>query len=78
MAKAQLEFNLTRNVEDNKKVFFKYIDGNKQCKNNIIPLQNEDGHLENRNRDKAEMCNAFFVFEIFLSMFQQENVFNTA
>lgn len=56
--------------EDNKRSFLKYIDGNRQCKNNIILLQ-DDGHLKKQEQDKAEMCNALSVFEIVLSMFQQ-------
>lgn len=36
-----------RIVGDNKRVFFKYIDDNKQCKNNICSVQDVDGHLTN-------------------------------
>lgn len=46
---------------DKKEGFFKYINGNRQCENNISPLQDEDGLLTNRNRDKAEVFKAFFA-----------------
>ncbi|KAJ7395802.1 hypothetical protein BTVI_151811 [Pitangus sulphuratus] len=60
VAKAQLELKLARNLGDNKK-FFKYINGNRQCRKIIGPFQDEDGHLMNRNRDKSEVFNAFFA-----------------
>lgn len=46
---------------DNERTFFKYIDGNKQCKNNICSVQDVDGHLTNRDMDKAEVLNTFFA-----------------
>lgn len=48
-------------MDNKKEVFFKYINGNRQCKNNISPLQDKDGHLTNRDRDKAEVFKAFFA-----------------
>lgn len=46
-----------------KRVFFKYINGNRQCKNNISPLQDEGGCLTNgdTDMDKTEMFNVFFA-----------------
>ncbi|KAF4793609.1 hypothetical protein TURU_109620 [Turdus rufiventris] len=41
--------------------FFKYINGKRQCRNYINELQDEGGHLTNRNIDKAEVFNAFFA-----------------
>ncbi|KAJ7412607.1 hypothetical protein BTVI_45938 [Pitangus sulphuratus] len=61
-AKAELELKLGRNVGDNKKSFKKYVNSKRQCRNNIGPLQDDDGHLTNREIDKAEMFNAFFAF----------------
>ncbi|KAJ7413813.1 hypothetical protein WISP_88137 [Willisornis vidua] len=60
MAKAQLELKLDRNVGTLKRVFFKYINGNRQYRNTTSPSLDEDGHLKNRTRDKAGMFNAFF------------------
>ncbi|KAJ7399987.1 hypothetical protein BTVI_109646 [Pitangus sulphuratus] len=54
-------FKVTRNVEGNKKTFFKDINGNRQYRINIGLLQDEDGHLIDRDRDKAEVFNAFFA-----------------
>ncbi|KAJ7403656.1 hypothetical protein BTVI_75840 [Pitangus sulphuratus] len=63
-AKAQLELKLVRNVGDNKNekiTFFKYINGNMQYRNIIGPLQDENGHLTDRDRGKAEVFGAFFA-----------------
>lgn len=51
VAKAQLELKLPG-----------HIDGKKQCKNNINPLQDEDGHLTNRERHNAEVFNRFLAY----------------
>ncbi|KAF4795426.1 hypothetical protein TURU_093430 [Turdus rufiventris] len=59
--KAQLELKLAKNAVDNKKTSIKYINGKSQCRSNISPLQDEDGHLTNRDMDRAEVLNAFFV-----------------
>lgn len=42
--KAHLEMKLPRNVGVIKS-FFKYINCNRQCRNNFCPLQDEDGCL---------------------------------
>lgn len=34
---------------------------NRKCKNNIGQLQDEDGHLTNRDKDRAELFNTFFA-----------------
>lgn len=51
---------------ETKKRFLKYINGKRQCRNNNSFLQDEDGHITNRDMDKAEVFNAFFasVFNI--------------
>ncbi|NXB47098.1 RTJK polymerase, partial [Leucopsar rothschildi] len=59
-SKVLLELKLARTVGNNKKSIFKYINGSRQCKNNIGPLQDEDGHLTHKDRDKAEEFNPFF------------------
>lgn len=59
--KAQLERKVARNVGHNKKSVLKYINGKKHCRNNIVPFQDVDGHLTNRDRDRAQVFNAFFA-----------------
>ncbi|KAJ7408401.1 hypothetical protein WISP_121091 [Willisornis vidua] len=61
MAKAQLELKLARNVGDNKKSLFNYINSNRQYRNVISPFQDEDGHLTNWDKDKAGKFNAVFA-----------------
>lgn len=61
MAKTQLEMKLYRNAGDSKLSFFKYINSKRQCKNNITSLQDEDGHLTNRDMNKADVCYTFFA-----------------
>lgn len=51
VARAHLELKVARNVGDNKKGFIKYINGKKQYWNSISLLQDENGHLINRNMD---------------------------
>lgn len=59
-AKAQLELKLSSRVGDNKKVF-KYVNVKRRTRANIGPILDEDGHLTNRDTDKAEMFNPFFA-----------------
>ncbi|GAB0181631.1 mitochondrial enolase superfamily member 1 [Grus japonensis] len=61
VAKAQLELKLASTVGDNKKGFFKYVNNKRRTRENIGSLLNENGHLTNRDIDKAEMFNAFFA-----------------
>ena len=61
MAKIQLELNLLSTAGDNKKGFSKYVNNKRRLRENIGLLLAEDGHLTNRDTDKAEMLNAFFV-----------------
>ncbi|GAB0203202.1 hypothetical protein GRJ2_002785800 [Grus japonensis] len=60
-AKAQLELKLASTVGDNKKGFFKYVNNKRRTRENIGSLLNENGHLTNRDIDKAETFNAFFA-----------------
>lgn len=62
MVKAHLEMKLIRTVGDNKKSFSKCINGKRQCKNNVSPLQNESGHLRDRDKNKAEVFNILFAY----------------
>lgn len=72
-SQALLELKMARTVGNNKKSIFKDINGSRQYKNNIGPLQYEDGHLTgtettHRDRDQAEEFSAFFV-----SIFNMDN-----
>ena len=52
-AKAQLELKLASVASDNKSSFFKYVN-RKRSKENIGQIMVEDGHLTNRDEEKAE------------------------
>jgi len=60
-AKVHLEFNLTRDVKDNKKCFFKYISSKRDTRENVELLLNEVGALVMEDTEKAESLNAFFA-----------------
>ncbi|GAB0205816.1 hypothetical protein GRJ2_003047200 [Grus japonensis] len=60
-AKAQLELKLASTVGDNKKGFFKYVNNKRKTRENIGSLLDKNGHLTNRDIDKAETFNAFFA-----------------
>ena len=48
-------------MSDTKKGFFKYINSKRRSKENIGQILDEDGHLTNRDEEKAEAFNAFFA-----------------
>lgn len=56
-----------------KEVFLKYIDGNRQCKNNIIPLQ-DDGHLKNRKRTRQRCVMHSLCLKLFCPCFSKEDL----
>ncbi|PKU30268.1 glycerol kinase [Limosa lapponica baueri] len=60
-AKAHLELNLTWDVKDNKKGFFKYISRKRKTRENAGPLLNELGALVVEDAEKVELLNAFFA-----------------
>jgi len=60
-AKVHLELNLARDVKDNKKGFFKYINSKRKTKENVGPLLNEVGALVTENTEKAELWSTFFA-----------------
>ncbi|GAB0207550.1 mitochondrial enolase superfamily member 1 [Grus japonensis] len=60
-AKAHLELKLARDVKDNKKGFFKYINSKRKTRENVGPLLNEVGALVMEDTEKAELLNAFFA-----------------
>jgi len=57
-AKAHLELNLTGDVKDNKKGFFKYISSKRKSRDNVGPLLNEVGTLVTEDAEKVELLNA--------------------
>ncbi|KAF4796679.1 hypothetical protein TURU_082046 [Turdus rufiventris] len=59
--KAQLQLNLAHFVEDNNKLFYKYINGKRKGKNNLCSLLDEGGNLVTAGEEKAEVLNAFFA-----------------
>ncbi|KAK4819351.1 LOW QUALITY PROTEIN: hypothetical protein QYF61_001243 [Mycteria americana] len=59
-AKAELEFNLSAAVKDNKKYFFKYISSKRRAKENLQPLTG-GGNPVIKDEEKAELLNAFFA-----------------
>ncbi|GAB0202805.1 mitochondrial enolase superfamily member 1 [Grus japonensis] len=60
-AKAHLELNLARDVKDNKKGFFKYINSKRKTRENVGLLLNEVGTLVMEDTEKEELLNAFFA-----------------
>ncbi|KAF1669612.1 hypothetical protein FQV07_0001445, partial [Pygoscelis papua] len=57
-AKARLEHNLAAVVKDNKKSFYKSINDKKRAKENLHPLLDVGGNID---EEKAEVLNAFFA-----------------
>jgi len=60
-AKAQLELSLATAVKDNKKCFYKYIRNKRRKKENLHPLLDVVGNLVTKDKEKAEVLNAFFA-----------------
>ncbi|KAK4812899.1 hypothetical protein QYF61_027293 [Mycteria americana] len=60
-AKAQLELKLARDVKNNKKGFFGYVNNKQKQKENIGPMLNRRGELVTNNAEKAEVLNTFFT-----------------
>ncbi|NXU09502.1 PO11 protein, partial [Pardalotus punctatus] len=59
--KAQLELNLATFVKDNKKCFYKYINGKRKGKNNLSSLLDTGGNLVTADGEKVEVFNTFFA-----------------
>lgn len=55
-AKAQLELTLA--IVSAKNDFFKYVNSERRCKENVGLIFGEDGYLTNWNEEKAEASNA--------------------
>lgn len=61
VAKARVEFKLSRTVKGNKKVILKHINSKRRIGHNIGPLLDEVIYFTNRDIDKAETFNAYFT-----------------
>ncbi|TRZ10607.1 hypothetical protein HGM15179_016504 [Zosterops borbonicus] len=60
-AKAQFELQMATSVKDNKKCFYKYINGKRKGKANLCSLLDKGGNLVTADEEKAEVLNAFFA-----------------
>ncbi|KAK4807004.1 LOW QUALITY PROTEIN: hypothetical protein QYF61_000333 [Mycteria americana] len=60
-AKAQLQLNLATAIKDNKKCFCKYINNKRRAKENLHPLLGAGGNIVTKDKEKAEVLNAFFA-----------------
>lgn len=60
-AKAHLKFNLVTVVKDSKKYFYKYINNKRNVKDNLHPLLDLVGNIATKNKENAELLNAFFT-----------------
>lgn len=58
---SQLQLKLASAVSDNKKGFLKHINDKRRSKENIGPILVGDGHLPNRDEEKAEVFSVYFV-----------------
>ena len=60
-AKAQLELSLATKAKENSKCFYKHINSKRKARENLHPLLDAEGNLVTKDRDKAEVLNAFFA-----------------
>ncbi|NWT73742.1 LORF2 protein, partial [Prunella himalayana] len=60
-AKAQFELNLVTSVKNNKKSFYKYINGKRKGITDVCSLLDEAGDLVTKDEEKEEMLNTFFA-----------------
>ncbi|KFQ44814.1 hypothetical protein N333_11559, partial [Nestor notabilis] len=60
-AKAQLELNLSRDVKNNRKGFYRYVANKRQTRDNVGPLRKLSGELATLDLEKAEVLNDFFA-----------------
>ncbi|KFP65777.1 hypothetical protein N322_00654, partial [Cariama cristata] len=60
-AKARLEMNLAREVENNKKGFYRYVNQKRKIKENVPPFMSRAGELVVTDEEKAEVLSSFFT-----------------
>lgn len=68
-----MALNLSIDVKDNKKDFYKYISDKRKARENVGPLLNKMGNLVTRDREKAEVLNAFFTLVFTIKAGPQES-----
>ncbi|GAB0209907.1 hypothetical protein GRJ2_003456400 [Grus japonensis] len=72
-AKAPIEISLPRDIEGNKKSFYRYVSDKRRMRENVGPLRNETGDLVTQDMEKAEVLNDFFA-----SVFTGKSLSHTA
>ena len=60
-AKVRLELSLATKAKENSKCFYKHINSKRKARENLHPLSDAEGNLVTKDRDKAEVLNAFLV-----------------
>ncbi|TRZ05653.1 hypothetical protein HGM15179_021454 [Zosterops borbonicus] len=60
-AKAEFEHKIATFLKDNKKCFYKYINGKRKGKTNLCSLLDAGGNLATTDEEKAEVLNACFA-----------------
>ena len=60
-AKVQVELSLATKAKENSKCFYKHINSKRKAGENLHPLLDAEGNLVTKDRDKAEVLNAFFA-----------------
>ena len=56
-----MELFLAKEVKNNKKGFFKYVNSKRKTRENVSPLLNEEGVWVIGDAEKVEILNTFFV-----------------
>ncbi|KAK4830929.1 hypothetical protein QYF61_014302 [Mycteria americana] len=58
---SQISLYLATAIKDNKKCFYKYISSKRRAKDNLHPLLDVWGNIVTKDKEKAEVLNAFFA-----------------
>ncbi|KFQ01311.1 hypothetical protein N330_00721, partial [Leptosomus discolor] len=59
--KAQLEQNFARDAKNNKKSFYRHVNQKTKVKESVPLLMSKSGKLVTKDKEKAEVLNAFFA-----------------
>lgn len=60
LIKAQTEVDLVKDVQGNRKSFFRYVSDKKQIRKNVGPLRKGTGDLVTQDMEKAQVLYNFF------------------
>ncbi|KFV05198.1 hypothetical protein N340_02153, partial [Tauraco erythrolophus] len=60
-SKALIELNLARDIEGNKKNFYRYVSDKRRSRENVGPLWKEMGDLVTQDMEKAKILSDFFA-----------------